>query len=745
VAALALGADPQHLNFVLVDYKGGSAFDECSRLPHTVGLVTDLDAQLGERALRCLEAELHYRERLLREAGATDLPSYLRLPGAAETPLPRLVVIIDEFATMAAELPDFMEALVGIAQRGRSLGVHLLLATQRPSGAIKDNIRANTNLRIALRVQDVGDSTDVIGVRSAAHIGRGQPGRAYVRLGPSEVVPIQTALVTGISGKDSGRVDVAPFQFGRRPRPLRPNQVSAEEEPSDLERIVDAARAAFTAAGMLEPRRPWPEPLPTDLPLDAITGTGADADGTALVALADDPDAQAQYPVGWDLNNGNLLIYGLVGSGTTTALASLALSLAASATPDDLHLYVLDFGAGGLAPLEGLPHIGAVITATEGERQQRLLRWLRAELDRRRELGADQRDEPRVVLLLDGYAAFRADYDDPAVEWAQDYLARIISEGPAVGILTVASADRIGAVPGALSSTVSQKWVLRLADPYDYAAFGLKYQSVGVLPPGRAVIAATGQLIQIGLPAPALSAAVARVTAGRPAANRRPVTLSTLPTQVDPSALLTEIHLDTQMWSLPVGIAESTLAPAVLRVYQAEHVLIAGPSRSGRSGVLRALAQMLTAAAPEVGLTVVATRPSPLRTLESAQVITQADELPDVLAAVAASGGRQVIMIDDADALDDPTGAIEKLVKQRLPDVHLITAGRADTLRSAYGHWSQQVRRSRSGLLLRPDIDLDGDLLGVRLPRRAPVPVTIARGWLINDGGAELIQAATVR
>ncbi|MGH3807525.1 MAG: FtsK/SpoIIIE domain-containing protein, partial [Pseudonocardiaceae bacterium] len=469
VAALAIGADPEHLNFVLIDYKGGSAFDECARLPHTVGLVTDLDAQLGERALRCLEAELHYRERLLRQAGATDLPSYLRLPAAAETPLPRLVVVIDEFATMAAELPEFMEALVGIAQRGRSLGVHLLLATQRPSGAVKDNIRANTNLRIALRVQDVGDSTDVIGVRNAAQIGRGQPGRAFVRLGPSEVVPIQTALVTGVSAKDGGRVDVAPFQFGRHPRPPQPHRASAEEQASDLENLVAAAQVAFVAAGMREPRRPWPEPLPTALPLEAISASQAALQDTALVALADDPDAQAQYPVGWNLGKGNLLLYGLVGSGTTTTLASLALSLAASAAPDDLHVYVLDFGTGNLSPLEGLPHTGAVITASENERQQRLIRWLRTELDRRREMGADHRGEPRLVLLLDGYAALRAEYDEPTLEWVQDHLTRIIAEGPPLGILTVATADRIGAVPAAVSSTVSQKWVFHLADLYDYS------------------------------------------------------------------------------------------------------------------------------------------------------------------------------------------------------------------------------------------------------------------------------------
>jgi S-DNA-T family DNA segregation ATPase FtsK/SpoIIIE len=742
VAALALGADPLHLNFVLIDYKGGSAFDECARLPHTVGLVTDLDPQLGERALRCLEAELRYRERLLRAAGATDLPEYLRLPAAVQTPLPRLVVIIDEFATMAAELPEFMEALVGIAQRGRSLGVHMLLATQRPSGAIKDNIRANTNLRIALRVQDMEDSTDVIGVPSAAYIGRGQPGRGYVRLGPGEVVPIQTALVTGVSGgKDGRRVDVTAFTFGRTAQPpAPPKRVVDLDQTSDLARVATAARTAFDAMNAPEPRRPWPEPLPTTLPLNTVSSPAQPE--TALVALADDPEAQSQYPVGWDMSKGNLLLYGLVGSGTTTTLASLALSLATHATPDELQLYLIDFGAGGLAPLDGLPHVGAVITASESERQQRLVRWLRGELDRRRAGGAG--DSPRIVLLLDGYSAFRAEYEDPAVDWVQDYLARLISEGPDVGILTIMTVTRVNAVPSALSSIVSQKWVFHLPDPHDYTLFGLKYQSIGVLPAGRAVVAHTGQHMQVGLPTPSLTEAVSTLAARSPKATRKPVTLSTLPSRVDPAALGSEVKLDEHLWELPVGITESTLAPALLRVYPSEHVLIAGPQRSGRSGLLRAIASLFTTTAPNVGLTVVATRPSPLRMLDVSRVITAADQLPEALTAVTETGGRQVVLIDDADTLDDPEEAITTLLKQRLPEVHLIVAGRADTLRSAYGHWTQPVRRSRSGVLLRPDIDMDGDLLGVRLPRRTPVPITIARGWLVNDGVAELIQAATI-
>ncbi len=747
VAGLAVRISPDHLNFMLIDYKGGSAFDVCAQLPHTVGLVTDLDAELGERALRCLEAELRYRERLLRGAGADDLRAYLRLPAATQTPLPRLVVVIDEFATLAAELPEFMEALVGVAQRGRSLGVHLLLATQRPSGAVKENIRANTNLRIALRVQDEMDSTDVIGTPDAARIGRDQPGRAFVRLGPSEVEPIQTALVTGVSRHDGGgRVDVAPFQFGIRSRPAGPVTVSGEDSASDLERIVAAARAAFDAAGMRAPRRPWPEPLPADLPLDAVAGPEAVKAGVALVALADDPDAQAQYPLGWNLNEGNLLLYGVAGSGTTTTLSSIALSLAAGATPDDLHLYVLDFGAGELAPLAGLPHTAAVVTATEEERQRRLVRVLRGELDRRRDLGTACRDEPLVVLLIDGLSALRAQYGEPGFQWVQDELARVISEGPALRLLTVITADRAGAVPAALSSTVSQKWVFRLADPYEQALFGPALRAPTVLPPGRCMVASTGQLIHVGRPTPALGEAVERIAAAAPEPVRPPTPLGTLPRSVSPEDLGSVLRVDGEPWLLPVGVAEPTLEPATLPIYPAEHFLIAGPARSGRSGLLQAIARLLADATPRVGLTVVATRPSPLRCLGgNTRVVTNPRELPALLAELVDPAVRHVVLIDDAETLDDPEGAIDALLKRLLPDVHVVAAGRADQLRTAYGHWTQIIRRSGTGVLLRPDVDFDGDLLAARLPRQAPVAVTAARGWMVHGGEAEFVQAVTVR
>ena len=270
VAGMAASTDPDHLVVVLVDYKGGSAFDACARLPHVVGLVTDLDEHLGERALVSLEAELAHRERLLRESGAADLPAYWR-DGAPRGPLPRMVVAVDEFATLATELPDFLDALVGIAQRGRSLGVHLVLATQRPRGVVSANVRANTNLRIALRVQDAGDSTDVIDRPDAAALDRTVPGRAYVRRGHGDVALVQTALATARPDAARARVVLADLVMGPSslPRPAAPAPDTSDADgPTDLDRLV--AACAEAAADLAPPRRPWLPMLPEQVALDEV-------------------------------------------------------------------------------------------------------------------------------------------------------------------------------------------------------------------------------------------------------------------------------------------------------------------------------------------------------------------------------------------------------------------------------------------------------------------------------------------
>jgi S-DNA-T family DNA segregation ATPase FtsK/SpoIIIE len=777
VASLSASVDPDHLTFVLIDFKGGSAFDECARLPHTVGMVTDLDEHLAERALRCLDAELRFRERLLRDAGAIDLSDYLRK--GADQALPRLLVIIDEFARLRAELPDFIDALVGVAQRGRSLGVHMLLATQRPQGAINDTIKANTNLRIALRVQEANDSRDVIDVSDAAAIPRGAPGRAYVRLGPNEVVAIQSALSTGARGEAAlTPVDVAPFVFGPEPRlptPAPPGPAAGPAgsgddpggpgepggEVTDLTLLVGAIEGAFARTCRPPPRRPWPDPLPGDVDLDVMIGAATGPDGgppaVTPVALADDPEAQTQYPVGWNRGEGNLIVYGLTGSGTTTTLASLALALARTCGPDELHLYALDFGAGELTALAPLPHVGGVIVAGERERQTRLIRMLRAELDHRREMGAGAvRSEPAVVTLVDGWSTFVAEYNDLGGTALWEAFTRVFADGPEVGLYTIVAAERSSAVTGALASLVRQRWAHRLADRSDYGVLGIRGSAVPDMVPGRALVGGTGQVLQVARPVDGVAAAAVRIGACWPPGSRPPVRIDMLATRLRIDDLGARAQLDVRPWTVPIGMAERTRAPAALVAYQGEHALITGPARSGRSTALLTVAAACRACCPRIRVVAVAGPRSPLATDPLVDVAVPSGQIGERLADLAspaapgdtAAAGRDprvLVLVDDAEAIEDVGGVLERLATADRPDLLFVAAGRNDGVRTGYSHWTRPLRRSKLGVLLRPDVDLDGDILGASIPRRAPVAMVAGRGYIAAGGDVELVQVAVPR
>jgi S-DNA-T family DNA segregation ATPase FtsK/SpoIIIE len=699
VAGLAAGSSPEHLTFVLIDYKGGSAFDACAALPHVAGVVTDLDERLAARALRSLEAELRRRERILRDAGATDIGDFRRLgtgPG-----LPRLVVIVDEMAGLAAELPDFLPALVGVAQRGRSLGLHLVLATQRPAGVVNDDIRANTNLRIALRVQAGADSHDVIGQPDAASLRPDRPGRALLRWGPGQALAVQVAHASASMARPS-RSAVEVVAAGS----AAPSVPMSATAPSTLALLVAAARDAARTMGLAPVAPPWLDPLPATLVLHALP--------PGAVALADDPDHQAQHPVAW--TDGNLLCLG----GAGTALASVAVALAADAHPDERHLYVIDMGPGRLAALGGLPHCAGVVGADERERQVRLVRRLRDEIDARRAGGHG----PEIAILIDGLPALRAALDEPSGFAVLDALDRIVADGAAVGIRVAATADRPGALPIAVLAGFTRRWSFRSAEGPP-------------LPPGRAIDSDSGLEIQVAVVDGPLASACADV-ASRSAPGSGPSPIGVLPSAVV-AADLPRATLDADPWVVPVGVADTDLGPAALVLHPGDHVFIGGRSRTGRSSALVLLAERLRAADPDLLVAALALRSSPLQRCGAELVVTDAAGLA-ALGVLRDSHRRAVLLIDDAERVDDD-GTLAPLVAAG-GRIHVVAAGRPDVLRSLYGHWTAAVRRSRLGVLLQPDVDVDGDLLGAVLPRRQPVAPVPGRGYLVVDGRPEVVQLA---
>jgi len=750
VAAMAASVDPEHLNFVLIDYKGGSAFDACAGLPHTVGMVTDLDDHLAERALTCLEAELRYREHVLREVGADDLPAYLDL--GLDEPLPRMVIVIDEFAAMAKELPDFMDALVDIAARGRSLGVHLLLATQRPAGVIRDNVRANTNMRIALRVQDTGDSMDVLNDRRAARIGRTQPGRGFVRLGPTEVVPFQTALVTGRafgSADQPGRVPVRPFTFATEQTPFTgtAENTASNDDPTDLEILVELIAEAAQQTQMRPARLPWPDALPERVRRNELAGPEDQNDPlSAVIGLQDQPDKQRQMPFSWSPATGSLVAYGNAGMGTTTTLAAIALGLADRSQPEDLHMYVLDFDTGGLAPLADLPHVGGVVLPGERERQIRLIGMMNREVTRRKgettAPGAGlPTQRPMIVLFIDGFDGFKTEYDIGADAAVRDTMLRIVTEGPSVGVVTVLSGMRINSLLPQMGATIPNKLVFRMADPL--AAGGLGLRSIPHdLQPGRCYDVFTKREIQIALPShDDLGLAVTAMDLDPWVPEGGPPTVDSLPTEVKASVLTSSIHIGGDEWFIPLGIGDTKLDVVGLSLAEGDHVLVAGESRSGRSTVLATIATVVADHNEDVIITAIAPHRSPLRDIPEVDlVITDPDVIDETLAGFPDRNGPQLLLVDDADLIEKSV-VLAELATNRRPDLHVIAVGRRD-LKRQYNHWANTLTKSRKGLWLQPSPGLDGDLWATPMPRRVTAGMPQGRGFLVSEGVVELVQCA---
>ncbi len=439
ITSLAIRNRPDRLCFVLVDYKGGAAFDACAALPHTVGVVTDLDGALTERALVSLEAELRRRERALRAAGVGDIDAYHAT--AREEPLPRVVLVIDEFRALSEELPDFVTGLVRIAALGRSLGVHLVLATQRPGGVVTPDIRSNMNLRIALRVRDRIDSADVIDADDAAGVSAMTPGRAILRSGGGPLTLIQTALVSGTAAEpdDTTRPPVLrtvdPCHLGE-PLPCHYPVREPEAGPSDLTRLVTATQLAAHQCVAVAPAPPWLPPLPSYLSAEDLTGCSPASEPghpfTVPIGLLDLPDHQRQDRFQWDVvRGGHLIAIGSGRSGRTTLARTAAIGLAGRSCPCQLNLYIVD-GTGELDDLSRLPHVGAVVRPGESALLRRLVARLHLEVEQRRHRHGG--DGPRAVLVLDGWERLREQLERLDHGETLDQLLAVLRDGPSTGV-----------------------------------------------------------------------------------------------------------------------------------------------------------------------------------------------------------------------------------------------------------------------------------------------------------------------
>ncbi|MEU4253485.1 FtsK/SpoIIIE domain-containing protein [Amycolatopsis sp. NPDC026612] len=734
VASLALANSPAHLNFLFVDFKGNSTFPLLERLPHAVGTVTNLDGALP-RFFTALQAEQERRQRMFDDAGVSEFEQYPSAAARQGLPsLARLVLVVDEFAMLKLRLPTAVDDLVEVGRVGRSLGIHMLLATQDEAD-VTTQIKRNSELKVALRVSRAVSDL-LLDSPLASEIGVRQKGRAVLR--QSGVLrTVQTAWCAAPSGSAQA--------VALRAVPLRdsdlqlPEPVEDERKPDSAQRteLLDLIEAiALAADGTGTPHRPWLPPLPELLTRERC----APAPFALNLGLRDDPAGQRQIPFAPRLGGGHLLLVGAPQSGRTSALRAIACGLVADTSPDAVQLHAVTAGH-GLGELADLPHTGVVADAGDAWRVERLLVRLGAEVQARRETlagaGVGSLDElrerdaaapPHLVLLVDG-----VDVVTERDSWAP-LLQRLLEDGAAVG-LTVCVTSTGTKLRARFAGLFEHRLSLRRPDNDCLGTLGFPHRAdVTKLPPGRALLRDDSTLVQVPLLAAdpsgtaqrtALAEEVAKAAKRWLAPMRKPLRVDRIPASLSLSqAAAYGSGPGPRIALLGVGGDELT---AHWADFDKDHVVaIAGPQRSGRTTALCATA--LSAAANGLRVAVIATRPgTAYASLEREGVSVGGEEsLAEFMAR-----GLDVLLVDDADRMAVPEPL--PFGKPGLPA--LVAACRLDKLPSYGRNLAQAVLAAAEvGVVLRPGRT---EVLGVEFPRPV-LDFPIGRGYLVSHGEAVL-------
>lgn len=771
IGSLAASNAPDRLNFVFVDYKASPQFEVCNRLPHAVGLVTNLDSASAERALVSLTAELERRQVILRDAGAESLADMFRTH-PQETP-PRLLIVVDEFQRMKVAVPAFVDGIVDIAARGRNVGMHLLLATQRPQGVITPDIEANTNYRIALRMANEEESRGVIGTDDAAHL-PAQPGRGYLKVG-QRMTEFQSVFVDGVS--EAANATSASSHTFVLDRPLRQQAEGGggdgPVDGTDLHALVDAATSAAASGSYRPNHRPWLPPLPATVSLRSIVDRRTDPSPFVLpIGAADRPDAQRQEVYQLDLAaTGSLLASGAPGGGKTTLLRTIAAAAAMVASPDEIAIYCADAGGGELGALEFLPHCGGVATVSDPDRLRSLLQLLHTTVLERQamfaSIGAGSisqyrastgRSLPDILFLIDDISALWSTLDGMDHGKLLDPFIRTLSGARGVGLHAIITADRLNAAPLPIASSIEQRFVMRLANPENYREVRLNKLLDTYVADGR-MFNGDGVEIQIaaldhdgafaGVDQRAALQELGQDLGGRHS-SAAPRSVTVLPESI-PAA---EVVARTQFVGALLGIEESAHAAVGTNFSDSPTFFVAGPSKSGRTTALLTLASTLHAGFPDLEMHLIGARRTALSGalpwMTEAIGLDKATESAAALAARAdanATGGGSgfIVVIDDADEFHEgPVATHLELLQRRARDaeVGLLISALAFKVPTIFHAWIRGVRANRSGVLLQPDLDRDGDIFNLRLPARSKLFLPPGRGFLISRGEPVLVQVA---
>lgn len=649
ILSLALNYHPDQIQFILIDYKGGGMADAFRRLPHVTGIIDNL--QTGNtiyRALASLQGEIHRREKMFKEAGVDYIDDYIRYfyDDPQKERLPHLIIIVDEFAELKADQPDFMQELVSASRVGRSLGLHLILATQKPSNSVSDEIWANSNFRICLRVQSRSDSTEMLKKPDAAYLKN--RGRCYIQVGNDEIYEqVQTSYSGLVYRPNEPSEDELPHLLDnagyvvsvKRHQRESTNRREPTQMDAVLERIIQTAREH----GLPDSHHLWLEELPSTVFLWRICGVSALEEGlwygpndgqnySVIFGMGDDVQCQKHFPVSIDLiANRNYMVVGMATSGKTTFLQTVIFSFALRYDPSALNMHILSLTSRTLEALEGLPHIGDVIYGEEESEVRRLFDMLATESNRRKELFSKASTDsfvaynqaqteagkeiiPAIVVFADRFVQVMEVLSD---EESAQKLTTLLSEGSSRGIFFIVTAIDLKEIP--YKMRVYFRGIgLQINDRASYADIigkSVPREMPDIEPtPGRGLIVLDDGIYEFqtalcgSSKTDSARATEAKTLSSEMAAKwygAKPARIPRIPADAtwelfaaSPAYRFAVAH----PWYFPLAYDLNRGVPLVLHLEESFSFLITGAQRSGKTNLLRLIARQWSSRRAKIGV-----------------------------------------------------------------------------------------------------------------------------------------------
>ena len=498
---------PYEVAFVIIDFKGGGMVNQFRDLPHLLGAITNIDGKEIDRSLKSIRAELQKRQRLFSEAGVNHIDKYIKKykSGEVNIPIPHLVLIVDEFAELKSEQPDFMKELISAARIGRSLGVHLILATQKPSGQVDDQIWSNSKFKLCLKVQSQEDSNEVLRSPLAAEIK--EPGRAYFQVGNNEIFELFQSAYSGAPEKEANNNTKEFTIYGinesgkRVPIFVQTKDKQIKGGISQLDSIVEYVSKYCHDKQI----KRLPNICLPPLSKKIVFPNNIDYNNSMIdIGIYDDPDNQIQGSALLNINNKNTFIIGSSQYGKTNLLQCLIRAISSRYTPKQAYIYILDFASMVLKNFEELSHVGGVVCSTEDEKLKNLFKLLYAEISERKErlvnvgvssyssyLEAGYDDIPHIYIFIDNLNALMELYLQD-----EDHLLNIIREGISVGITVVVTCSQTAGISYKYLSNFANKIGLYCNDNNEYVTV---FEHTSIVPdevPGRCVLEVDKRLLE---------------------------------------------------------------------------------------------------------------------------------------------------------------------------------------------------------------------------------------------------------